>query len=82
MYVGRIVTWRTITMGHQGQPEDKLDGWIMVQVQVLMLDRLEAVDPETQLGRQAEGEGPMSQDERNRMWMAWCWTHWLSSGHL
>lgn len=69
-------------MGRQGQPEDKLGGWIMLQPQVLMLERLGAVGQGTQSDHRAEDEGLMNQEGRSRMWMAWCWTRWLSSGHL
>lgn len=69
-------------MGPRGRPEDKLGGWITVQAQVLILERLGAVDPGTRSGRHAEGEGLMSQDGKSKTWMAWCWTRWLSSGHL
>lgn len=67
VYVEKIVTWRTNIMVHREQPEDKLGGWITVQVWVLTPQRLGAVGPETRLGHLVEVEGLMSRDGKSRM---------------
>lgn len=54
-------------MVHREQPEDKLGGWITVQVWALTLQRLGAVGPGTRSGRLVEGEDLMSPDGKSRM---------------
>lgn len=54
-------------MVHREQPEDKLGGWITVQVWVLTPQRLGAVGPGTRSGHLVEVEGLMSRDGKSRM---------------